>query len=59
VEGNLRVGDLAANIAVSLVELRGMLDAYDEAFRLFRSRLLEDPPPEYLMPVEWLPVNAN
>jgi hypothetical protein len=59
VQRNSRASDSAAELAVSLVELHGVLDAFDEALRLLRVRLLENPPPEHLMPLEWVPISRN
>jgi hypothetical protein len=51
--------DMAAELTAHLGELPGVLDAFDEALRLFRVRLLEDSPAEYLIPSEWLPRSTN
>ena len=53
------LADAAAQLAIHLAEVQGALDAYDEVFRLLRVRLLDDPPPEHLMPTEWLPISEN
>ena len=51
--------DLGSKLAAEFFKIHATRKTYDEAFRVFRGRLLADPPPPQIMPIEWLPVYQN